>query len=170
MTEFSRLLPLADVNRSPVRLKLDAEAAELPALAARMGVPSVARLHAFLTVRRTNSRLRVDGTFEAIFDQVCVVSLETFQNKAAGEIEEELVLTDDPDSLEVDLDPDAVTAEPLSGDTLDLGEIIVQNLLLAIDPHPRASDAELTNLDFDPKQLGAADNPFAALGKLKLER
>lgn len=170
MSDFSRLMPLSDLNRSPARLKVKAETAELSALAERMGLPSVISLNAFLTVRRTDSRLRVKGTFEAVIEQICVVSLEPFQNTANGDIEEEFLLTDDPDSPEVDLDADEIMVEPFSGEEIDLGEIIVQNLLLALDPHPRANGAELTDLEYDPSQLGSADNPFAALGKLKLDR
>ena len=170
MTEFSRPMPLSDFNRSPARMKIKAEPAEFPALATRLGVPTVISLDAFVTVRRTDSRLRVVGTFEAAIEQVCVVSLEPFQNAAAGEIEEEFLLTDDPDSPEVDLDAAEIMVEPFSGEAIDLGEIVVQNLLLVLDPHPRASGAELTDLDYDPAQLGTAGNPFAALGKLNLKR
>lgn len=170
MTEFSRPLPLADLNRSPVRMKIKADPTELPALAERLGIPAVNSLDAFLTIRRTDSRLRVEGTFQAVIEQICVISLDQFQNTAEGQIEEEFLLTDDPDSPEVDLDADEISAEPFSGDEIDLGEIIVQNLLLVLDPHPRAKGAALSDLDYDPAQLGTAGNPFAALGKLKLNR
>lgn len=170
MTEFSRPLPLADLNRSPARMKIKADPAEFPALAERLGVPAVISLDAFLTIRRTDSRLRVEGTFQTAIEQICVVSLEQFRNTADGQIEEEFLLTDDPDSPEVDLDADEIMIEPFSGDQIDLGEIVVQNLLLVLDPHPRAQGAALSDLDYDPAQLGVAGNPFAALGKLKLNR
>lgn len=169
MTDLTRTLPLSDLNRSSVRMSIKAEIDELPALADRLGVLSVISLEAFMTVRRTDSRLRVNGTFQAVLEQVCVVSLDPFHNAAEGEIEEEFLLTDDPDSPEVDLDADAITVEPFSGNEIDLGEIVVQNLLLVIDPHPRAKGADLIDLEYDPAQFGSADNPFSALRKLKLQ-
>lgn len=66
----------------------------------------------------------------------------------------EMVLTDESD------DP----PETFSGDAIDLGAIWFEYLSLAIDPFPRAPDAEL------PPQAGEKEpSPFAALAGLKLD-
>jgi hypothetical protein len=41
------------------------------------------------------------------------------------------------------IDPLADEPEPLEGDRIDLGEIVAEELALAIDPYPRAPGAEL---------------------------
>jgi uncharacterized metal-binding protein YceD (DUF177 family) len=119
-----------------------------------------------MKVIRKNARVYVTGRFEAAVDQMCVVSLEPFHDTIAGEIEEEFFLTDDPASIEVDVDEHS--AEPWSADTLDLGEIVVQNLSLMLDPYPRASNAALSDLEYEPAAEDTASGPFAALSRLKL--
>lgn len=170
MSNFTRLLPLAKLKHRPVDLTLQAEADELAAVAARLGLPSVGSIEATLSVSRSGSRVQVSGRFHATIEQVCVVSLEPFQTIVADEIDEEFILTNDAHDMEIDLDPEAVTTEPLSGDQLDLGEIVIQNLSLVLDPHPRADRADLSDLEYDAEQAGMAGKPFAALGKLQRKR
>ena len=41
-------------------------------------------------------------------------------------------------------------AEPLEGETLDIGEIVAEELSLAMDPYPRRRDIDLTAIDLGP--------------------
>lgn len=168
--DFTTPLALGDLSRAPARLSLDAGPAERAAIAERLGLPSIESLTAKVTVRRTSSRVYVQGMFAAQFTQNCVVSLEPFATGAEGEIDEEFLLTSDRDSPEIDLDPDAVTAEPLSGDRLDIGELVIQNLSLSLDPHPRAPGAALSDLAFEEEQFGQASGPFDQLRNLRLKQ
>jgi len=59
-----------------------------------------------------------------------------------------------------DDDPDDIPADE-SG-VVDLGEELVQQLSLALDPYPRAPGAEIP-----PEHAGGAHGPFAALARLK---
>ncbi len=170
MSNFSHPLPLAKLKHAPLHLTLYAEAEELAAAAARLGLPSVDAIEAALSVSRSGSRVRVRGQFHASVEQICVVSLEPFPTVVADEIDEEFLLADHSDDLEIDLDPEAVTAEPLSGDQLDLGEIVIQNLALALDPHPRAEGAALSDLEYDAERANMADKPLAALANLRPKR
>ena len=43
---------------------------------------------------------------------------------------------------EVEIDAEAETPEPLVGGRLDLGEILAEELSLALDPYPRAPEAD----------------------------
>lgn len=170
MTDFSRPLALADLNNKPVNITLEADAEERAAIASRLELPTVHACTARLTVRRSGSRVHVTGGFEADAEQVCVISLEPFRTRIADTIDEEFFLSDEPEALEIDLDPDDVMAEPLTGDTLDLGELVIQNLSLAVDPHPRADGADLAGLEYDERQFGEKPNPFSALAKLRQQR
>lgn len=168
--DFSTPLALGDLSRAPARLTLEAGPEERTAIAERLGLPSVAALSAKITVRRTSSRVFVQGTFAAQFMQICVVSLDPFDAAEEGDIDEEFLLTDDQDSPEIDLDPDGVIAEPLSGDSLDIGELVIQNLSLSLDPHPRAAGAALSDLEFEDEQFGKPSSPFDQLRNLRLKQ
>ena len=167
MSVFTHTLALADLDRGPVTLRLTATPDELPGIAARLGVPAIHALKTELKIHRKNGRVLVHGAFDATVEQVCVVSLDPFTATLDGEIDEEFLLTDEPDSLEIDLDPDGIEAEPLAGDTLDISDLVVQNVSLALDPHPRAAGADLSDLEYDERQLGAPASPFAALAKMQ---
>lgn len=169
--DFATPLAFADIGRAPMRLTLRASPAERSAIAERLGLPSIQDLTAQITIRRKSSKITVQGTFTGRCTQVCVVSLEPFDATEEGSIEEEFLVTGDRDSgPEIDLDPNAVTAEPLSGDKLDLGELVIQNLSLSLDPHPRATGAALSDLAFEEAQLGQPSSPFDQLRNLPLKQ
>jgi uncharacterized metal-binding protein YceD (DUF177 family) len=174
--EFSRKLRLDKLAGGPVERAVEAGPAECQALAGRFGLQAVHAVAGTLTVSRLidSPLIRVEGSFQARVRQTCVVKLEPF-DAALGESFVQLY-TLDPAAAEADagevfvaLDEDDAP-EPLAGDSLDLGEVLAEQLALALDPHPRAPDAE-----FDPARYGvspddddeAADNPFAVLRHLK---
>jgi hypothetical protein len=100
--------------------------------------------------------------------QVCVVTLDPLEN----EIDEAVDVTFLPDAargdaarkrvLEVASD-DEPEIEPLINDTIDLGAIATEFLLLGIDPYPRKPEAVFEA----PPTEDAADHPFAALAGLR---
>src|SRR3546814_9495575 len=69
------------------------------------------------------------------------------------------------------LDPDA--ADPpdlLEDDRIDAGEVVAEELALALDPYPRNAGADLTP-EYHPKPEQAAKvSPFAVLAGLKTEK
>ena len=97
--------------------------------------------------------------------QQCVVTLEPVEN----DIEEHFLLryTTDPvfaqsDEIVVDVEEED-TPEPVEGEALDLGEALVQQLALALDPYPRKPGAELEWREGGEEET----NPFAVLKQLK---
>ena len=56
--------------------------------------------------------------------------------------------------------------EPVFGDQLDLGEILAEELSLALDPYPRAPDADQRLAEFSGDGNDAA-GPFEALARLR---
>ena len=166
MSELQRPIPLADINRHAVTRRIEATPAEEASLAKRLNVEALSGLKADLTAVKRHGVILVSGTFEAQVRLVCVVTLEPFDTVLAGEIEEEFVESDhreEPTELDIDLD----TPEPLSGDTLDVGELVAQCLALEIDPHPRAPQADLSELEApEPDGVDPA-HPFAELRKLQ---
>ena len=125
---------------------------------------SLPRLQAnFDLARQGSAGLRVEGQVSATVGQDCVVTLEPVDN----EVKETIDLVFAPslpaaEAEEGDIDPGG--PEPLVGDSIDLGALAVEFLILGIDPYPRKPDAK-----FEPPKVEADEalHPFAALAALK---
>ena len=163
--EFSRAIRLAP---EPREVLLEANAAERAALAARFGIIGIHALSARLALRpEPGGTIRARGKLSAEVEQACVVTLEPVRQHVEAAIdlrilgEGETPADEDPDS------PDEIESE---GGTVDLGEVVAEQLALALDPYPRAAGAELP--EFDPPEEPdptppERPNPFAGLAKLR---
>lgn len=169
--ELSRPVSLAALGLDPVVQEVVATDPECAALARRAGLPAVNSLHGRVSVVREPGRIiRATGELTASVRQTCVVTLEPFDQA----IEEAFTLyfTDAPGAgtageLDVALEDDEAP-EPVDGDLIDCGEIVAQQLLLALDPFPRSPEAEAVGAADRTEPEPAADNPFRALeGKIR---
>lgn len=112
------------------------------------------------------------GRLEADATQRCVVTLEPVPAHLDVEIERYFVLGPEAEVEEILISPDDEEPEPLDGSWLDLGEIAVEELALALDPYPRAADAD-AELEAQRVALQgeagteAARSAFAALAALR---
>jgi uncharacterized metal-binding protein YceD (DUF177 family) len=161
--EFSRLVPLARLGSEPFRQQIEATAEERERLARRFGLVSLDRLTATVALHRESGGLvRLDADFAAEFTQECVVTLEP----VSGNTAQSFTLVYGPaeeGAGEIELDAEAPAFEPLTGEAIDIGEAVAQELSLALPEFPRDPDALL-----DP--AAAAEAPgglFAALAKLR---
>jgi uncharacterized metal-binding protein YceD (DUF177 family) len=83
-------------------------------------------------------RWTLEGRISAEVVQACVVSLEPVHSTVADSFEIAFAPMDEDETAEIDLTADPDT-EPLPSDgKLDVGEIVAQQLSLALDPFPRA--------------------------------
>ena len=77
----------------------------------------------------------------------------------------------EPSLQAVDIDVlGADEPEPIADGRIDLGEAVVQQLAIALDPYPRAPGAELPAQYSAEEANGSRDDavtPFAALGRLR---
>jgi uncharacterized metal-binding protein YceD (DUF177 family) len=170
--EFPRPISVLDVPPKGQHLRLEASPDECEALAARLGVEKVLRLAATLEVKPWKSAgICVSGTLDGEVEQACVVTLEPVTNALRADILVYLV-RDEPHGAraaerELVVDP-LGEDEPdvLQGSTLDLGELVVEHAILAVDPWPRKQGAELPPMREDGED-GAEPGPFAALARLR---
>ena len=168
--EFSRPVAVRDIDEAGCDLTIEANPEERAALAARFSLRSLSSLTASLhtRLRRGGQAVSVAGTFSAQVEQTCVVSLEPVAN-AVTETIAVLFVEHTAEALELDLsadfDDDEVV-EPLEGNEIDLGELVAQNLYLALDSYPRAPGAELEESDDKPAESGTV-RPFAELARLR---
>jgi uncharacterized metal-binding protein YceD (DUF177 family) len=160
--EFSRLVPLARLGPEPFRQDIAASENERAALVQRFGLVSLDRLAASVELtRETGGTILLRAEFTAAFAQECIVSLEP----VAGEVSEHFVLRYGPPEAEPG---EAVAAddepafEPLSGETIDIGEAVAQEFSLSLPLFPR-DPAAVAEADATPEP---DESPFAALRRL----
>jgi uncharacterized metal-binding protein YceD (DUF177 family) len=134
-------------------------------LAVRLGLIELPALAAAVRLRRARGGryVEIDGSLHATVVQTCVVTLEP----VPATLEEPFALllgpigggAEDGPSSELIIDLDQ--PEPLESDTIDIGELVAQQLSLALDPYPRAPDAPAPeDLTKDLTQ-GLAEGPSA---------
>jgi hypothetical protein len=66
-----------------------------------------------------------------------------------------------------DDDPDSPDEIETAGDIVDLGEVVAEQLALALDPYPRLPDAVVELPDDPVEEAEPRPNPFAALARLR---
>ena len=157
--EFSRPLPADRVAREGSSESIAADPKELAALALRLGVPVLHNLTADLKAEPwRGGGLKITGRFKADIDQICVVTLDPFRDTVEGTVEriympETAVATSQEDDIDHLMDGAA-----------DLGELVTETLVLALDPYPRKP-----GVAFEGAEFGAVSGPgsFAGLAALK---
>lgn len=161
--ELSRPIDLERLPEGGLSLAIVADPAERERLARRLDLVELTRLEAHVTVDRLPGELvRVRGDAAADLQQSCIVTLEPVAQALEFALERLFGPGGDPDSGEIVLDPDTLDIEPLDGPRLDLGELVAEELALALDPYPRAPGAEAPAGKGEPET-----GPFAALEALR---
>ena len=161
--EFSRLVPLARLGGEGLRLETAATPAEREGLARRFGLLALDRLAAVVELhRRGAATILLEAEFEAEFTQECVVTLEP----VAGAVAERFALVYGPLSAapdESEAGGEGPAFEPLTGDAIDIGEAVAQELSLSLPEFPRHPDASVEAL----REPAPSDPRLAALARLR---
>jgi uncharacterized metal-binding protein YceD (DUF177 family) len=180
--EWSVVVPAEDVGDSPVHMVIEANEDERAAIARRLGIVAVDSLKADLTLARAQDRrvVHVMGTLRAAVRQNCVVTLEPAESGVEEAFEGWFA---DPEQavsfararrdrlklkagIDVPILEEHEDPEPMTGGGVDVGELVVQNLSLAIPPYPHSDHA---GQDENRKKISQDDrpplrkNPFEAL-------
>lgn len=165
--EFSRPFRLDELGSAPRGVTIEADAAERAALAKRFGLLSIDRLSADAQLTRDGDVVRADGTLAADVVQACVASGEPVPAAIAEGFSLRFVpAASDPGIEEVELEESELDEVDYEGGAVDLGEAAAQTLALALDPFPRAPNADEKLRDAGV--IGEEDaGPFAALKALK---
>jgi len=151
-------------------LKLSANEAQRAALAERLGISAVEKLDVSLNVAPFRGGIRALGRLQAVIVQPCVVTFVPV-TQAIDEPIDRIFLPgrekQHTPGAEVFIDMEEEDApDYFEGPEVDLTELIVETLSLAIDPYPRAAGASLADLP------GAVDDeveesPFSSLKSLR---
>ncbi len=164
-------------------IKIKAEPEHLDGIAKRLDVMSVNFVEAVLNLSIQNAGhiLYITGHFKAEVIQECVVTLKPITSIVEDSFEawyadhdkavsfnrakHQLKVLEEGDEVQILEEED--DPEPLIDGQVDLGEVVIQFLSLAINPYPR--DASVENSDEEtPKAIlekasTLKPNPFAAL-------
>jgi uncharacterized metal-binding protein YceD (DUF177 family) len=119
---------------------------------------------------RSGGRLALSGSIAGRITQTCVVTLEPVAGALSLPLD--VVFTpqagsDDP-AVDGSLDDlDGPDEEPIENGSVDIGRIVLEELLSGLDPYPRSAGAAF---DWTDDKTRADANPFAALSRLKNPR
>src|SRR4051812_32760139 len=163
---WSVAVRLVDISEDGRHVAIEADAATRAALAQALGVDSVQRAAARFDLRpRGREGVHVAGHVSATGCQSCVGTLEPVGN----EIEEDVDVDFAPapraaarPKSEEEAPSSIEGAEPLVGDSIDIGMLATEYLIVGVDPYPRKA-----GVAFDAPQAQAEAHPFAALAALK---
>ena len=160
--EFTRPVDVGRLPPGGAIYGLKATPAERAALARRFDLLALDRLEAEVRLERlAGGLLRLSAALRADVAQACVITLEAVR----GRIDEPFTVLyragAEAGETAVMLSGASELVEPLPGDVLDIGEAVVQQLSLALDPYPRAPGAAAA---MAPE---GRVSPFAALAKWK---
>lgn len=164
---FSHRIAL-DKIRDGDRIDLVADEAERTAIAERLGLQSLERLEAHLTLARDGDRIRARGRLRASLEQSCVATGEP----VAEHVDEpfDIMFVPEPRESRPDEEIELATQDCdivfYDGAGIELGTAIADTLALSIEPYPRSAGAEAALKDAGVMSEEQA-SPFAVLAKLR---
>ena len=168
MSEFSVWVSLGLVATEPVEVQFEASETQRLETAKRLGVSEIISLKMDGKLERTTVAdiYRVSGKMTLIAERTCIVTLENFIETTLADFDEYFTTssehaTDQDDGSLVLADEEEVSL--LEDDGIDIGELGLQHLVLALNPYPRGPDAPLADSD---EASTEALKPFAGLKAL----
>jgi len=171
--EFSRPIAADQIGPQETEREIAANAVERARLAERFGLLALDTLTATLSLKRGRGGLiQVRGRFEAEVVQACVVTLEPVRARLRESFTVAFGTGSTATSGEVVIGLEEDPPEELIEGRIDLGETVVQQLAVALDPYPHAPGAGERCTAPDQREAGAEKtaSPFAALARLRSPR
>jgi uncharacterized metal-binding protein YceD (DUF177 family) len=157
--EYSVEVDLGALPPGGKLFKLAAAKGDCARIAKRLGVISVKMCEGEIQLKAGKTTINVAGTVRAALIRECVASLEEMDEAISESFEIEFMRD------ESSLDPDEKIEEwerpeIHEGDMFDVGELLVQQVSLAMDPFPRKEGAKSLA---DEYGMEAGSSPFAVL-------
>ena len=155
-TALSKIINVEDLPPGGADFLIDADESERRAIARRLSIPGLSRLSGAVRATPFKGGVAIRLTLDAISERQCVVSLEPMTET----ISETIDMRFDRAFPENDVEEGDILVEPLEGDAIDLGELLVQHLSLSLDPYPRIPGADSL---MEKYRSAASPSPFATL-------
>lgn len=165
--EFSKIADTLGLPAEGRVFELTPSQSERAAVAQRLDIPAVEALSGRIELRPVQGGITLSGRVEATLVRLCVVTLEPMNEAIDERFELRFArhahAADPGDEIVIDED----TPEPLEGDSIDVGEVLVQQLALAMAAYPRREGAALDEAAFGQT---LETSPFAVLKGAIAER
>jgi uncharacterized metal-binding protein YceD (DUF177 family) len=163
--EFSRPIAIERIAAAGFEEAITANDVERRRLAERFGILELPMLKALLEVRRDSAAhcFTVIGRLFADVVQQCVVTLDALPSHIEQDIN--AVFAPEADDQGEDVLLDSGEIDPIHNGIIDLGELVAQNLGVALDPYPRKAGVDFGHMEFGDK--GPAAGPMAILAGWK---
>lgn len=168
----SHPIRLADLNnRKRAHFEIELESDARIALAAELDILAVKKLKFAGALIPTGKRdWRVEARLGATVSQACVVTLDPISTRIDEDVMRSYVSDFDiPDDPELEISPDD-NSDPMP-DTLDLIDVVLEALALALPPYPRKDGVEAAVVGVtEPGKTLMTDEdarPFAGLAALR---
>ncbi|MDX2028313.1 MAG: DUF177 domain-containing protein [Alphaproteobacteria bacterium] len=169
--EFSRSLAVEKIPSSGMIEKLEADEQERRRVAGRFGLVEVKKLQAQLDIQhaRAGQAVAVTGRLVADIVQKCVVTLEPLATHVEHDIDVlyEATAESETGGELAHMEPDESETEPLVNGIIDLGELVTQNLGVAIDPYPRKPGVVFAETS---ASTAISSGPFAKLAEWRKKK
>lgn len=163
------LVRIDQIPASGRDFEIEADAEQREALTGRLGVSALEAFGARVNVRALRGGVRVRGRLKAAVVQPCVVTFEPVRQSIDEPVDRVFLpgreeRYEGPPGAEVYVDLEGEDPpDHYEGNEIDLSELLVETLSLAIDPYPR-----LEGVDIPPEARDEEDDsPFAKLKALK---
>lgn len=151
--------------------QFSALAEERTALAQENDLQAVEAFDVCFTIKHLGGDdIGVTGNLVADIVQTCVVTLEPLPVKVEVDFAARFVPQTAPldADAEIVVDPEADDApEPFTPPFIDLGALAAEHFVLALDPYPRAPDAQWATVGKAAIDADEPQSPFAALKALR---
>ena len=142
LPEFSRPVRADRIGTAREELTITADAAECAALSRRFALRALDALSARVFIWRDGADVRLEGRFDAKLVQSCVASGAPVPATVSEDINIRFARLAEGLPEEVELDADDCDVMEFDGQAVDAGEAVAQSLSLALNPYPRAPDAD----------------------------
>ncbi|MGH1403328.1 MAG: YceD family protein [Alphaproteobacteria bacterium] len=182
--EWSHFIDSSPIGERETKIEIDAPADVLENLCKRLKVHSIDSLKACVYLQRNavNRYVHVKGDIKAELKQCCVITTDPVSeivhdafstwyvepNKAVSFTKAKRDRLSPKEKDELPMLEEEEDPEMIVDGKIDLGELIVQNLSLALNPYPRVEGAAFEqDKEGECAPEGMYDNPFAALKEWK---
>ena len=142
LTEFSSIVPSHRIGEEGLEIAIEATPDECRRIAQRMRLPKLYMLRCRYFLQREDQDVVIArGDLAAKFTQVCVVSLEEFEETMTNSFDVRFVPEKQCHHTKISAIDD-IDEIPYDGQDIDLGEAAVQQFALELDPYPRTPQWE----------------------------
>jgi hypothetical protein len=160
---LSRPVSVEHLPEGGVEVVVEASPEERAALARDFKLPAIHALEGRFRLTGTPRRVHVAGVVKARVEQVCVVTLDPFEDSIEEEVEVDFAGGRAGASPGAGESAGFEPPDEIAGGHIDLGALTAEFLALGLDPYPRKPGADFS---YEGQGEGPA-SPFAALKSLK---